>query len=90
MRPTTSACVLVFVTLLSVGVGLADDPPRKIRVATFNVSLVGREPKEIAETLRSGDDPKARAIAEIIQRVDPDILLINELDYDDENLAIER
>jgi len=85
-----SACVLVFVTLLSVGVGLADDPPRKIRVATFNVSLVGREPKEIAETLRSGDDPKARAIAEIIQRVDPDILLINELDYDDENLAIER
>ncbi|MCC2616393.1 endonuclease/exonuclease/phosphatase family protein [Aestuariibacter halophilus] len=61
-----------------------------IRIATFNVSMEGDnyvnrgiEPsgEELKVALASGDHPQIRNIAEIIQRVRPDILLLNEFDY---------
>ena len=54
----------------------------EIRFATFNVSLYREQAGELAAALRSGDDPQIRKVAEIIQRVDPDVLLLNEFDYD--------
>jgi len=59
-----------------------------IRFATFNVSLYRSEQGELIEDLR-GRDTQARAIAEIIQRVRPDVLLINEFDYDADGTAAE-
>jgi 3-phytase len=53
-----------------------------LRVATFNVSLYGQAAGEVLARLRRGDDPQARRLAEIIQRVRPDVLLLNEIDYD--------
>jgi hypothetical protein len=53
-----------------------------IRVATFNVSLYGEQSSEVLSRLRSGKDSQARHLAEIIQRVRPDVLLFNEIDYD--------
>lgn len=53
-----------------------------VRFATFNVSLYGQHPGEVAKRLAERDDPQAAAVAEIIQRVRPDVLLLNEVDYD--------
>jgi hypothetical protein len=53
-----------------------------VRVATFNVSLYGERSGEVLSRLRSGNDSQARHLAEIIQRVRPDVLLLNEIDYD--------
>jgi 3-phytase len=53
-----------------------------VRFATFNVSLYAHTPGEVAERIVSGTDTQAASEAEIIQRIQPDILLLNEVDYD--------
>jgi 3-phytase len=53
-----------------------------VRFATFNVSLYGSRPGGVAERLAAGDDRQARVVAEIIQRARPDVLLLNEVDFD--------
>lgn len=72
---------------LAVGPAQAEDA--KVRFATFNASLNRREQGELIAHLSDGDDKQARAVAEIIQRVDPDVLLINEFDYDADGRAAE-
>ncbi|WP_240665933.1 endonuclease/exonuclease/phosphatase family protein [Agromyces sp. LHK192] len=52
-----------------------------LRVATFNLSLNRSVAGELEADLSNGDDPQARTVAEIIQRADPDIVLLNEFDY---------
>lgn len=59
-------------------------PPRAIRVATFNVSLNRSEPGQLTKDLLSGSDPQCRALATVIRSVQPDILLLNEVDYSTE------
>ena len=58
----------------------ADERP--LRVATYNVSLFRDEAGQLVRDLERGDNDQARRIAEVIQRVRPDILLVNEFDYD--------
>ena len=60
----------------------ADRPNGPIRIATFNCSLNRAGPGELRRDLASPDNAQARAVAEIIQRVRPDILLLQEFDYD--------
>ncbi|MAT73394.1 MAG: endonuclease [Planctomycetaceae bacterium] len=60
-----------------------------LRIATFNVSLYGSRAGEIAQRLQTGDDQQARCLAEIIQRVRPDVLLVNELDYDADGATLD-
>ncbi len=55
---------------------------KTVRVATFNVSLYGQQAGEVLDRLRTGSDSQAQHVAEIIQRVRPDVLLLNEIDYD--------
>lgn len=58
-----------------------------IRVATYNVSLYRDREGQLIDDLESGDE-QARKIAEVIRRVQPDILLLNEFDYmSDANVA---
>ncbi|TDN92310.1 endonuclease/exonuclease/phosphatase family protein [Microbacterium sp. BK668] len=52
-----------------------------IRVATFNLSLNRAVEGELVDDLSTGDDAQARTVAEIIQRADPDVILLNEFDY---------
>ncbi len=54
-----------------------------LRVATFNASLSPFSLGGLEAQLADPADPQARAIAEIIQRVDPDVLLINEFNFDE-------
>ncbi|MGB8328415.1 MAG: endonuclease/exonuclease/phosphatase family protein [Steroidobacteraceae bacterium] len=53
-----------------------------VRFATFNASLNRAAPGELLRDLESGKDAQIRAVAEIVQRVRPDVLLVNEFDYD--------
>ena len=66
--------------------------PLQIRVATFNSSLNRTSLGQLASDLSVTTNNQAKRIAEIIQRVRPDILLINEFDYDAANptLALNR
>jgi hypothetical protein len=52
-----------------------------VRFATFNASLNRSFEGELVQDLSTPGDPQLRNVAEIIQRVRPDVLLINELDF---------
>ena len=52
-----------------------------LRVATYNTSLYSDEAGGLVRRLEGGDD-KARRIAAVLQRVRPDLVLLNEFDYD--------
>lgn len=59
-----------------------DRPEGAIRIATFNVSLNRDEPGGLIRDLSTPDNVQARNVAEVVQRVAPDVLLLNEFDYD--------
>lgn len=59
-----------------------------MRVATYNVSLHGEAEGELLARLEAGDD-QARRIAAVIQRQRPEILLLNEFDYEPSHRAAE-
>ena len=54
-----------------------------MRFATFNASLNRGNAGDLAADLSTPDNAQARVIAEIIQRARPDVLLINEFDFDE-------
>ena len=61
---------------------------RPLRVATFNTSLNHNEAGGLIKQL-SDDHLAARQVAAVIQRVRPDLVLLNEFDYDAEGRAAE-
>src|SRR5687767_15114053 len=63
------------------------EAPDRLRFATFNASLNRRDAGALLSDLASPDNAQARKVAEIIQRVRPDVLLLNEFDFDEEGLA---
>ena len=60
---------------------------RRPRVSTFNSSLNRGAAGELVADLLSGADVQAQTIAEIIQVNRPNVVLINEFDYDSGGLA---
>jgi hypothetical protein len=58
--------------------------PQAVRFATFNASLNRFSEGQLISHLSAPGNAQADAVAEIIQRVRPDVLLINEFDFDDE------
>lgn len=58
------------------------DKQGDVRVATFNTLLFGNEEGAMLNNLRDPEFEQAQRIAEIIQRVRPDVLLLNEVDYE--------
>ena len=52
-----------------------------IRFATFNASLNRNSQGQLISDLSTPNNTQARNVAEIIQRNNPDVLLINEFDY---------
>ncbi|WP_461081671.1 endonuclease/exonuclease/phosphatase family protein [Streptomyces deserti] len=63
-------------------------PGRTVRFATFNASLNRSTQGALIQDLSTPDNAQARNVAETVQRVDPDVLLINEFDYDDQGTAL--
>ncbi|MGW6734071.1 endonuclease/exonuclease/phosphatase family protein [Streptomyces sp. NPDC055013] len=61
---------------------------RSVRFATFNASLNRGTEGALITDLSTPDNAQARNAAETIQRVDPDVLLINEFDHDERGRAV--
>jgi hypothetical protein len=61
-----------------------------LRIATFNASLNRAAAGELVADLSTPDDPQAREVAEVVQRVRPDVLLVNEFDYAPEAVDLFR
>ncbi|MBV5275933.1 MAG: esterase-like activity of phytase family protein [Lamprocystis purpurea] len=83
-------CALAIAALLPLpsqaGQGYGDPAAR---FATFNVSLNRGTQGQLAADLASGDNVQARAVAEIIQRTAPEVILLNEFDYDAAGTAVD-
>jgi endonuclease/exonuclease/phosphatase family metal-dependent hydrolase len=78
MRVVESVLVILLLALTSC---VPAPEPTRIRIATFNISMGLPAEGEMAARLASGTDPQLAWIAEVLQRVRPDIVLLNEFDY---------
>lgn len=67
----------------------SDQPAQSLRAATFNLSLHRKTAGALADELAGGNSKQARKIAEVIQRVRPDLILLNEFDYDEKATSID-
>ena len=77
-------------------------PADTFRIATFNTLLANRgagnepvnvydpsiDPDALLDDLATGNDSQAKGVAEIIQRINPDVILLNEFDWDANEQAI--
>lgn len=72
----------------------ADDRSLSLRVASYNVSMFRLTEGELAADLADADDEpqdeEVRNVAEVLQRVRPDVVLLNEFDADASGLALDR
>lgn len=59
---------------------------KSLRVATYNTSLYSDEAGGLVRELQ-GDSAHARKIAAVLQKVRPDLVLLNEFDYDEAGRA---
>lgn len=62
---------------------------RTLRFMTYNASLNRGSQGQLVRDLSTPGNAQAQAVAEVIQRCAPDVLLINEFDYDAEHLGVQ-
>ena len=80
MKSRRASTILFSMLLLATATtGMATET---IRFATFNTSLYRNKAGGLREELEAGTSEQARSVAEILQRVRPDVVLLNEVDYD--------
>jgi len=60
-----------------------------VRFATFNASLNRNFAGQLVADLSTPNNAQAKTVAEIVQRTRPDVLLINEFDFVEDDLAID-
>ena len=58
-----------------------------VRFATYNTSLYRREHGQLMAELEEDSHKRPSQIAEVIQAIRPDVILLNEFDYDEEGVA---
>lgn len=88
MVPWRFPCLMVMLLWLSAWVEGAELPT--IRVATYNASLNRSASGQLQADLATPGNTQARRAAEVIQRVAPDILVLNEFDFDPGGVALTR
>jgi endonuclease/exonuclease/phosphatase family metal-dependent hydrolase len=59
-----------------------------VRVATYNASLNRARAGQLAEELAAPGSEQASRVAAIVQRVRPDLVLLNEFDFDPDGVAL--
>jgi Endonuclease/Exonuclease/phosphatase family len=74
-----AAAILVLLLALPAGASAKQD---SVRFSTFNASLNRAAEGQLVADLSTPGNAQAATVAEIIQRARPDVLLINEFDYD--------
>ena len=91
-RTFTIITLVLLIAVLAAPAALADTPegtPQPVRFATFNASLNRNFDGQLMSDLSVTGNAQADAVAEIIQRIRPDVLLINEFDYDAGGVALQ-
>lgn len=87
LLPAALALMLSACTVAPPNAGpAADARAETLRVASYNVSLYDDEAGGVVRRLEAGDDG-ARKVAAVLQQVRPDLVLLNEFDYDAEGRA---
>ena len=81
MRLTHPLCILLCSLSLSHPALAVDDTRQQIRFATFNIAMGLESEGELYRRLKSGQDPALKKVAAVIQKVRPDVLLLNEFDW---------
>src|SRR5829696_5805056 len=76
--------------LLLAPTAAAAPPDADVRFATFNASLNRNAAGQFLSDIATPNNIQARNAAETIQRVRPDVLLINEFDFDPGGVALQR
>lgn len=91
-RRTVNALLLGLLTVTSSPLHAGELPgppaPGTLRIATYNASLFRAAEGQLQRELAAGDHPQIRAIAAVIQQTRPDLLLINEFDFDERSPAL--
>jgi Endonuclease/Exonuclease/phosphatase family len=82
VRCVLAAIVAAAVVPLWSGAAEAAEVTDRVRFATFNASLNRAADGQLVADLSTPDNAQAKVIAEIVQRARPDVLLINEFDFD--------
>ena len=67
---------------------VAQNPVPGVRFSSFNASLNRSSAGRLITDLSTPNNQQAKNVAETIQRVNPDVLLINEFDYDSSSTAL--
>ena len=75
--------VLTALTVCSTGNTASYD----LRIATFNIAMGLQEEGQLGQNLATGQELRLQQVAEILQRVRPDIVVLNEFDYDPDYIA---
>ena len=99
-RRRTTAALTVTATLIGAaavtalaGPAAAAPPdgrgPTELRVATYNLSLNRNAPGQLVADLTTGTNAQAKTVAEVIQRANPDVVLLNEFDYVPDDVAVD-
>jgi hypothetical protein len=77
-----AALVALALPVLPAAPAVAGPPGADLRIATFNASLNRSAAGQLAADLSAPGNAQATEVAEVIQQVRPDVLLVNEFDYD--------
>lgn len=92
MKLRSVVVALVLAVACGTWTQVADATPKRadhVRFATFNVSLHRATEGALLADLQTGDDARARVIAETIQTTRPDVLLLNEFDHVADGAAVQ-
>jgi len=86
---TVAVCSIALGAMLaSLQANAGPTPPPAIegtvRIATWNVSFFRRNEGDLLRELSNGESSQPRVVAAVLQKIRPDLLLINEFDYDPE------
>lgn len=89
MRRRTILVLCLLIALVIPVVAVQADDGRVVRFATFNASLNRNAAGQLITDLSIPGNAQAATIAEIIQRTQPDVVLINEFDFDADHTALQ-
>ncbi len=81
MRLSQPLCVLLLSLALFHPVQADEHTRQKIRFATFNIAMGLQSEGELYRRLQTGEDELLKKVAAVIQKVRPDVLLLNEFDW---------
>ncbi|TWT90410.1 Endonuclease/Exonuclease/phosphatase family protein [Pseudobythopirellula maris] len=91
--PIRGLCLLAAIQLSASSL-LAQTPAKpdeaSLRVATYNVSCYRQSHGQLAADFSTPDDERGKKLAEVIQRVRPDVILLNEFDHDPEGKPLAK